>query len=113
MHEFAITQNILNIVLDKAEASRAKKVTRVNLVVGDLSGVERDCVQFYFDFLKKDNVAESATLDFKLVPAQLRCRDCLAEFSPQDSYWICPSCQGYNVEIIAGRECYVESIDIE
>ena len=111
MHELAITQNMLDVVLE--EAKQASRITRISLVVGELSGVEADCVQFYFDFLKKDNAAEEASLDFKLVPAQLRCRDCQVTFNPGTSLWVCPDCRSSNVEIIDGRDCYVESIEVE
>lgn len=113
VHELAITQNILNIALDEAKAAQASKITKINLVIGELSGVVSDCVQFYFDFLKKDNAAEEATIDFKLVPAELRCRNCLTNFNPQDSLWICPNCQSSSVEVISGRDCYIESIEVE
>lgn len=113
MHELAITQNILNIALDEAKAAQASKITKINLVIGELSGVVSDCVQFYFDFLRKDSAAEEATIDFKLMSAELRCRHCLTNFNPQDSLWICPNCQSASVEVISGRDCYVESIEVE
>jgi len=113
VHELAITQNILDIVLDEAKAAQASKITRINLVIGELSGVVSDCVLFHFDFLKKDNAAETATIDFRLVPAELRCRDCLTNFKPKDSAWVCPNCQSTRLDVISGRECYVESIEVE
>jgi len=113
VHELAITQNILNIALDEAKAAQADKITKINLVIGELSGVVSDCVQFYFDFLRKDSPAEEAALDFKLVPAQLQCRHCLTSFNPQDSIWICPNCQSSSIEVVGGRDCYVESIEVE
>jgi len=113
VHELAITQNILDIVLNEAKSAQANKVTKINLVIGELSGVVSDCVQFYFDFLRKGNAAEEATLDFKLVPVELRCRDCLAAFNPKDSAWICPNCQSTSLEVLSGRECYVESIEVK
>lgn len=113
MHELAVTQNILDIVLKEAKSAQANKVTRINLVIGDLSGIVSDCVQFYFDFLQKGNATEGATLDFKLVPVELRCRDCQTAFKPEDSAWVCPNCKGTNLDVISGRECYVESIEVE
>lgn len=113
MHELAITHNILNIALDEAQAAEATEITRINLVIGELSGVVGDSVQFYFDFLKKDSTAEKAVLDFKMVPAQLKCRDCQIDFSLQNSLWVCPNCQGTSIEVIAGRDCYMESIEVE
>jgi len=112
VHELAITQNILDIVLDEAKKAQADKVTRINLVIGELSGVVSDSVLFYFDFLKKGNAAEEATIDFRLVPVELRCRDCLTNFTPKDSAWTCPNCQSTNFDLITGRECYVESIEV-
>ncbi len=69
--------------------------------------------QSYFDFLKKDNAAENATLNFKQVPAMLKCRDCSTGFTPQDTSWICPNCQSTKMEVTGGRDCFVESIEVE
>jgi hydrogenase nickel incorporation protein HypA/HybF len=113
MHELSITQSIMDIVLNQAKEAQAKKVTRINLVIGELSGVVSDCVQFYFDFLKKGNAAEEATLDFKLVPIELRCRDCQTAFHPEDSTWICPNCRSTALDVIGGQESYIESIEVE
>jgi len=113
VHELAITQNILDIVLNEAKTAQANKVTKISLVIGELSGVVGDCVLFYFDFLKKGNAAEGATIDFRLVPVELRCRDCQTNFNPKDSAWTCPNCQSTSLEVISGRECYVESIEVE
>jgi hydrogenase nickel incorporation protein HypA/HybF len=113
VHELAVTQNLLDTVLDEAKTARAKKVTGINLIVGEYSGVVSDCVQFYFDILKKDTIAEAATIDFKQVPAQLKCRGCNTVFHPQDDLWVCPACGSHSIEIVGGRDCYIESIEVE
>jgi len=113
MHELSVTQSMMDIVLDQAKAADAKKVTKINVVIGELSGVVSDCVQFYFDFLKKGNAAEEATLDFKLVPVELKCRDCQTIFSPDGSTWVCPKCKGIGIDVVHGQESYVESIEVE
>ena len=113
MHELAITQSILDLVLGEAQAVQASRINKVNLVIGELSGVVRESVEFYFDFLRKDSVAESAVLEFKIIPGQLRCRDCQTDFNPQDSLWICPQCKGTNIDLVAGRDCFLESIEVE
>ena len=113
MHELPITQSILDIALNEADAAGSTKITTIYLVVGELSGVSGECVQFYFDILKKGNIAEEATLDFRHVPAKFKCRDCLTEFTLKDSYWLCPDCESFNVEILSGKECYIESLEVE
>lgn len=114
MHELVITQNLLDTVLAEAQKAEAKEVTGVHLVVGELSGIASDCVQFYFDILKKDTVASRATIDFTPVQAELRCRNCKTAFHPGDeAIWICPDCAGYSIEIVKGRDCNIESIEVE
>ena len=113
MHELSITQSILDISLDKAKAAQAYKINKISLVIGELTGFVNECVQFYFDFLSKDSIADGATLNFKLVAGELRCRKCSTTFNPKDIMWVCPICQSRSVEVIGGRELYIESIEVE
>jgi len=113
VHEFGVTENIISIALAKAKEVQANKITVINVVAGELSSFAPDCIQFYFDFLSKDSIAQEAVLHFEVLPARLRCRDCSSVFHPRDSLWTCPECQGSSVEIIGGRELYVQSMEIE
>ena len=113
MHELSITQSILSIALDKANSVKAKRVSQVNIVIGELSGIVGECVQFYFDFLSKGTIATQASLSFHQTPTRLRCRNCATVFSPDDLDWTCPNCHEHKIEITSGRECYVESIEVE
>ncbi len=92
MHEASITESLLSLALEKANEAKAGKITRINLVVGELSGVVGDCVQFYFDFLSKNTIASGASLSFETKPTTLRCRQCEKVFSPGDHDWACPDC---------------------
>ena len=113
MHELGITENIVNITLAKADEAQASKVLKINLVIGELSGFVADCIQFYFDTLSKDTIAQGAALHFETVSAELRCRNCSAVFSPQDTVWSCPKCGSQSMEISKGRELYIESVEVE
>ena len=113
MHELAITQSMLDIVLERAKENGAKKVGTINLVIGELSGFVEESVRFYFDFLAKDTIAEGAALNFKSVSPQTRCRNCDKPFTITEFDWRCPWCGGSDIEIIAGKELSIESIDIE
>ncbi len=113
MHELTITQSILSIALEKANEVKSGKITRINLTLGELSGIVDESVEFYFDFLSKDTIAAGASLIFEKPPAQLRCRKCGRVFSPKDFDWTCPGCREQKVEVVSGRECYVSSIEVE
>jgi len=113
MHELTITQSMLDIVLEQAEKAGAERVEAINLTVGELSGYVEESVQFYFDFLVKGTLAEGATLSFTSVPAQARCRNCARVFKLKEFDWSCPDCGQDSIEITAGKELFVESIEVE
>ncbi len=113
MHELAITQSMLDLVLEQAEKAGAREVGKINLVIGEMTGVVDECVQFYFDFLSKGTSAEGAALSFTRVPTTARCRGCDKAFELKEFDWACPYCQGNDVEIVAGKELFVESIEVE
>ena len=113
MHELAITQNMFELVLKHAEKAEAKKVGKINLVIGEMTGVIGECVQFHFNFLSQGSLAEGAALSFTMIPPKARCRSCGKASELREFDWTCPYCQGNSLEIIAGQELYVESIEVE
>ncbi len=104
---------MLDIVLKQATAAQAKRIARINLVIGEMSSIIDDCVQFYFDFLSKDTIASGAILAFNRVPTQLCCRNCATSFFPRGDQWKCPNCAQWGGEVVAGREFYIDSIEVE
>ncbi len=113
VHESSITENILSLALEKAREAGAKKITRINLVLGELSGVVGECVEQYFKILSEDTIAGGAALAWETRPTVLKCRQCAREFSPANSKWACPGCGEMSVEIASGQECYLESIEVD
>ncbi len=113
MHEMVVTQSLLDIVLKEAAAAGAKKVNAVNLVIGELSGLVDDSIQFYFDFMTKGTIVEGAKLNFKRVPAKMKCRACGEEFITAPDEWVCPKCEKWQAEVVAGKEFYIDSIEVD
>jgi hydrogenase nickel incorporation protein HypA/HybF len=114
MHELSVTQSILDIAIRHARQADAQRVLAVNLVIGDLTGFVDDSIQFYFDFLTQETIAQNARLNIERIAARVRCHECGAEYTPPDSrLWACPQCEALGGEIIAGREFSVASIEIE
>ena len=113
MHEQSIVEALLAKVLEEAQKEEAKKVLRVYLVIGELSGVLTDAVDFYFSFLSRDTIAADASLFFIQPPTQVRCRNCNTVFSPENLNLNCPECKERKIEIISGRELYIESLEVD
>jgi len=113
MHELAITQSLFDIVLQHAVKSNAKKVKSVNLVIGEMTGVVADSVQFYLELMSKDTIAAGLKANIKMVSPQAQCKSCGKVFTVQEMAWQCPACGGANLEITGGKELFVESIEVE
>ena len=113
MHELSVTESLLNIALQHAERADAKRVTDLHLVIGELASMVDDSIQFYWDIIAKDTIAEQALLHFNRVPAELQCMTCFEKYHPTDRELACPKCNSVNTRIIAGEEFRLESIDVE
>jgi len=113
VHELPVTEQILRVVLEHARKADAHRVVQVNLVIGDLTTFVDESIQFYFDFLSRGTEAEGATLLIRRIPARVQCHSCGGEFAPDGVDWRCPHCGGLGGEVLAGRESYIESIEVE
>ncbi len=113
MHELPITEGLLNLALKHANQAGAKRITQLNLVIGQLASVVDDSIQFYWDIISKDTIAEGAKLEFRRVPAVLHCWNCEAEFSPNGRDYLCPRCGSARVKVVAGDDFLLESIDVD
>jgi len=113
MHELAITQSLFEIVLQHATQAQAKKVKSVRLVIGEMTGVVADSVQFYLELLSKDTVAAGIRAEIKMSPARAQCKKCGKDFTAKEMQWQCPACGNEKLEVTGGKELFVESIEVE
>ena len=113
MHELSITESILKIALQHAEQAGAKRITQLNLVIGELSGVVGESVQFYWDMIAQDTIAEGSKLHFECVPASLRCLNCEHVFPMDGRSYMCPECGESRGVAAGGDDFRLESIEVE
>jgi hydrogenase nickel incorporation protein HypA/HybF len=111
MHELAVTESILEIAL--RHAAGAERITALHLVIGQLSSIVDDSVQFYWDVVAKGTPAEGAQLHFQRVPAEFACQDCEQRYPINDKEFACPACGSFNTRIISGDEFRLEAIEVE
>lgn len=113
MHELAVTESVLAITLKHAEQANARRVTDIYLVIGKLSSIVDDSVQFYWDMISENSIAQGAVLHFNRIAARMKCLTCGQEFEMGEKLAPCPSCQSYTLKVIAGEEFFVDSIEVE
>ena len=91
----------------------ATKITEIRIRVGDLTEIQEFALQFAFEALTPDTMAEGATLVVTHVPAKSRCRDCGLEYEHDRFEMLCPACGTFNVEPLTGRELLIDSIETD
>jgi hydrogenase nickel incorporation protein HypA/HybF len=110
VHELAIAGSVVRIAERHADGRR---VTKVYLKVGHLRQVVPSALAFGFELVAQETSVEGAELVLEEVPATGKCRACGSESRLESFPLQCKACGGFDLEIIAGEELYVESLEIE
>jgi hydrogenase nickel incorporation protein HypA/HybF len=110
MHELSIAEAIAAVADRHA---RGRRVSRIEVSVGHLRQVVPSALSFAFELVVQGSALEGAELVLEEVPAAGRCRACGAESRLDGFPLICPACGGADLEVVAGEELRVESLDVE
>ncbi|MFO7935324.1 MAG: hydrogenase maturation nickel metallochaperone HypA [Bacteroidales bacterium] len=113
MHEFSIAKNIVSIAEDYARRERKHRVLRVNLEIGELSGVILDAMNYALETCTQNTLLEKAEFDIEHVKASGQCLDCGKVFPLEGPVSPCPGCGSYRFEFKSGRELRIKSLIVE
>src|SRR5512136_3130973 len=113
MHELSLIASAFEVIEAEARKHGAVRVTAVVLKVGAMSGAVPDLLESAFDTYEKGTLAEGARLEIVVVPVRLRCPDCGGEAVREDADFSCAGCGSRRVEIVEGRDIFVERIELE
>jgi hydrogenase nickel incorporation protein HypA/HybF len=113
MHELSVTENILSIASSHAQKAGALKVTDINIVIGRLSSIIDDSIQFYWDMISENTICFGAKLHFERRPAEILCLNCNQKFPIFSDLVPCPNCDSLSLMVLSGEEFWLDSIEIE
>lgn len=113
MHELTITQSILDLSLKAAQQQGATRIRTIRLKMGPFSGVIPECVQMYLDVLAQGTPAEGAKIEAVTLPLRVACRDCGRESEITREHIQCPHCGSLRLKRLSGRECMVDSLEVD
>ena len=105
MHELAIAEAIMAVASKHADG---RPIARVEVKIGQLRQVVLSALEFAFAL-----IAPGVELELREVPAAGRCRACDRESRLDGFPLVCPACGSAAVDIVAGEELQVESLDVE
>jgi Zn finger protein HypA/HybF involved in hydrogenase expression len=110
MHEFALTQNLLNVVLKNADS---KRIVRVNLLIGSFCEERETSIRFYWRDLAKGTPGEGANIYFHHMDFEMKCLSCGGTFNLDGDESICVYCQSDRFQLLGCDEVRLESVDVE
>jgi hydrogenase nickel incorporation protein HypA/HybF len=113
MHELSIAQNIVEIVDDEVLKAKGKKIEKLILEVGTMSGIIREALEFALDEAIKHTILENSQIEIIEIQGIAKCEKCNFEFKIDEMYSACPSCSHLYSTIIKGNELKIKSIIIE
>ena len=113
MHEFSIVDSLLHLAEEHATKHNAKKVTKLEIKIGILSGVEPDLLKTAFETFKEGTICEEAEFIMNIQPVVIKCQECGFEGELKKDEYLCPKCQSPELKIIDGEDMYLMSLELE
>jgi len=100
MHEYSVALNIADLVL---QHSQGKRIEKVNLSIGDMSGVFYDSLAMYLQLVLDEKGHKNVVLEAQFIPATFICT-CGKEYTTSKMAEGCTACGRYDRKIIAGKD---------
>jgi hydrogenase nickel incorporation protein HypA/HybF len=113
MHEIRLAEDLTGIILEVAGREKLSKVTRVNIIFGQLIQIVPDIFEFAFRETVRDTIARDATVKIEIIHVKMKCRICATEFRINENIFTCHNCGSTELDILEGKELYVKSIEGE
>ncbi|MDM5315420.1 hydrogenase maturation nickel metallochaperone HypA [Fictibacillus sp. b24] len=114
MHEMSLAMDIITAITEDARMRKINYISRIDVIIGDLSNVLADALELAFFYLRTQSsplINEQTNLNIIREKARSRCNKCMREFTPDYRIAICPSCGAENCDLISGETFRVESYE--
>ncbi len=113
MHELSVAEELLSQIEAISTREGAKKVLRATVLLGPLSGVEREPLEFAFQSLSDGPLLKGVELIVEESPLLLRCRSCGRDSKAAGASLLCGLCGSEDVSVAGGREFMLKSLEVE
>jgi len=116
MHELPIIERILNITLKHARDHRVTRIAAIKMQIGQLSDLEEEWIQHYFQYLSRGTLAEGARIEIEWRPIVMECSNCRVSFEADKKNMAgchCPHCGGKDSRLLSGREYRIKEMEAE
>lgn len=112
MHELSLANNIIDQVCESAIENGATKIISVRLLLGPLSGVDAQSLEFCFTEACLGTLATGAILVIENSPLLIKCQSCEIESEVNVYNLLCPHCHDGHVKVVSGREFKIMDLEV-
>ncbi|EHK54670.1 hydrogenase maturation nickel metallochaperone HypA [Allomesorhizobium alhagi] len=112
MHEMTICESIRGILEDEAARQDFRKVDRVCLEIGRLSGVEVEALKFGFDVAMLGSLAQDARLEIVETEGRAWCMPCSRSVPIAARFDPCPDCGSHQLQVTGGEEMKIRELEV-
>ncbi|MCW8894352.1 MAG: hydrogenase maturation nickel metallochaperone HypA [Sulfurimonas sp.] len=113
MHEYSIVQSLIESCQEHVKANDATRVTKVEVKIGVLSGVEPHLLREAFDTFKEETICHEAEFVMNIQKVKIHCNSCKQETELEKNEFVCPKCGSYELNVLDGEEMYLMSLELE
>ena len=113
MHELSVCLSLLEQVQAIAAERGASRVTRIELKVGPLSGVESDLLRNAWPMAAAGTLAVDAEFIIEEAEIIVRCNACAAETVVRANRLVCGDCGDFHTTVTSGDEMILQRIELE
>lgn len=114
MHEFALVEQLLELLKESAAQNDIAEIQQATVVVGLGSTFVPGVIEFLFTSLATEPPFSTETeLVIREEPVRVHCPACDREFEHDDWRWVCPHCGSIDLRQTAGGTVYIESYEGE
>ena len=113
MHELGIVFYIVDMVEELGKENNLSSVTKVNLRLGEVSGVIPDYLQDCWRWAAdRSDLLRGCELAVEEVPAITVCNTCGRTYPTVEDGKICPHCSSPDTVLLQGNEMELDSIEV-
>lgn len=114
MHEFSIVQALMDQCEGLAAENHATSISRVEVKVGILSGVEPELLQRAFDTFKETStICRQAQLVLQHQPLVGQCRQCGTQQQMNGFGQVCASCHDSLLTVVEGDALMLMQLEMD
>ena len=113
MHELSDCLSLLEQVQAIAAERGARRVTRIELRVGPLSGVESDLLTTAWPLASAGTIAVDADFIIDEADVVVRCDVCKAETAAAANRLVCGQCGDFHTSVVSGDEMILQRVELE